>query len=70
MCFMGDDCYHFFLVFAPMLNSLTLDNNKKLTNLISKPFDTNLAPTMTNLANGKVSLKFNNCFSANKFSFV
>ena len=53
-----------------MLNSLTLDNNKKVTNQISKPFDTNLALSMTNLANGKVSLKFSKCFSANKFFFI
>ena len=60
----------FFLVFAPMLNSLTLDNNEKVTNQISKPFDTNLALSMTNLANGKVNLKFSKCFSANKFFFI
>ena len=47
-----------------MLNLLTLDNNKKVTNWIStgvspekiKPFDTNLTSTVTNLGNGKVSL--------------
>ena len=47
-----------------MLNLLTLDNNKKVTNWIStgvspektKPFDTNLTSTVTNLANSKVSL--------------
>ena len=50
-----------------MLNSLILDN-KKVTNWISaaaspqiiKLLYTNLAPTMTNLANARVSLKFNN----------
>ena len=49
-----------------MLNLLTLDNNKKVTNWIStgvspekiKPFDTNLTSTVTNLGNGKVSLIF------------
>ena len=51
-----------------MLNSLTLDNNKKVTNWISegaspeniKPFERNLVPTMTNLANSKAMLKFSN----------
>ena len=57
-----------FFSFAPMLNSLTLGNNKKVTESLStwvspeiiKPFDTGLAPIMTNLAKGKVSLKCNN----------
>ena len=47
------------LVFAPMLSSLTLDNNKKVSNWIStrislekiKTSDTNLEPTMSNLPN-------------------
>ena len=64
MHFTGDDGYEFFLVFAPMLNLLTLDNNKNVTNWIStgvstekfKLFDTNFAPTLTNLANGRVRL--------------
>ena len=51
-----------------MLSSILLDSNKKVTNWMStgisaekiKPFDTNLEPTMSNLANGKVILKFNN----------
>ena len=49
-----------------MVNSIAFD--KTLTNWIStgasfgkiKLFDTNFAATMTNLANGTVSLKFNN----------
>ena len=71
MYFTGNDCYQNFLVFAPMLNisksSLILDSNKKviswiLTGISSekiKPYDTNLEPTMSNLANGRVILKFN-----------
>ena len=67
MYFTGDKGYQSFLVFAPMLGSLTLDNNKKVTYWISneisfekiKPFDTNLEPTLSNLANGRVILKFN-----------
>ena len=47
-----------------MLNLLTLEDNKKVTNWISsektKPFDANFAPNMTNLANGRVSLTSNN----------
>ena len=45
-----------------------MDNSKNVTNWIStgsspekiKPFDTSLATIMSNLANGKVNLKFNN----------
>ena len=71
MYFTGNDCYQNFLVFASMLNisksSLILDSNKKviswiLTGISSekiKPYDTNLEPTMSNLANGRVILKFN-----------
>ena len=62
MKFIGDDDYQLFLVFAPTVSSLTLENNKKVTNWIStgispekiKPFDTNIEPTMSNLANGRV----------------
>ena len=50
-----------------MLGSLVLDRNKKVTTWIStgissektRPFDTNLQPTMSYLANGTVNLKFN-----------
>ena len=35
MYFTGDDGYQNFLDFAPMLNSLILDSNKKVTNWIS-----------------------------------
>ena len=66
MYFTGDDGYQTFLVFAPMLNSLTLGNNKRVTNWILtgvspeniKPFVINLEPTMPNLVNGRVILKF------------
>ena len=55
-------------IFAPILSSLILDSNKKVINRIStrisseniKLFDTNLEPTMSNLANVRVILKFNN----------
>ena len=68
MYFTDDDGYQNFLVFVPMLSSLILDSNKKVTHWIStgissekiKPFDTGLAPTMSNLPNGRVNLKFNN----------
>ena len=64
------------MVFAPILNSLILDSNKNVTNWILtgissekiKPFDTNLDPTMTNLAIGRVTLKFNNCVLVQKSS--
>ena len=76
MCFTSDDDYQNILVFVPMLNSLTWDNSKKVTSWIStgvlpkniKPFDANLGPTMTNLANGKVILKFNNSLLVQKNS--
>ena len=63
MDFIGNDGYQNFLVFAPMLSSLILDSNKKVTNCIStemssekiKPFYTGLEPTMSNL---KVFLDF------------
>ena len=60
--FIGNDGYQNFVVFSPMLSSLLiLDTNKKVTNWIltgissgkAKPFDTNLEPTKSNLANGK-----------------
>ena len=68
MYFTGNVGYQNFLVFAPMLSSLLLDNNIKATNWIStgisyeknEPFDTGLEPTMSNLANGRMSLKSNN----------
>ena len=63
----GNDSYQNFLVFAPILSSLILDSNKKATNCILtelsseriKPFDTNLEPTMSNLADDRLKLKFN-----------
>ena len=63
------------LVFAPMLSSLILDSNKKgtywtLTGISpekKKSFDTNLKPIMSNLANGRVTLKFKNSVLVQKF---
>ena len=68
MYYTGNDGCQNVLVFAPMLSFLILDSNKKVTNWILtgissqkiKPFDTNLEPTMPNLANGRIKLKFNN----------
>ena len=50
MYFTGDNGYQDFLVFVPMISSLILDSNKKVTNWILtrlssekiKPFDTDL----------------------------
>ena len=64
----GDDDYQNFLVFFPMLSSLILDSNKKVTNWILtgissekiKPSDTKLESIMSNLANGRVIIKFSN----------
>ena len=68
MHFTEDNGYQNFLVFAQMLISLILDSNKTVANWILngilsakiKQFDTNFEPTMSNLPNGKVILKFNN----------
>ena len=62
MYFTGDGGYQNFLVFVPILSLLVLDSNEKVTNWMStgissekiKSFDTNLEPSMTNLANGIV----------------
>ena len=72
--FTSEDAYQHFLVFALILNLIILENNKKLTNWIStgvspekiKLFDANYTPTRTNLANGRVSLKFNYSFLMQK----
>ena len=71
MYFTGNDGYQkftVFMVFAPMPSSLILDINKKVTHWILtrilfakiEPFDTNLEPNMSNLANGRVILKLKN----------
>ena len=68
MYFTGDHGYQNFSVFAPMLSSQILGSNKKVTNWILteissekvKLFDTNFEATMSNVANGRVILKFNN----------
>ena len=73
MYFTGDDYYKNFLVFSLVLTSLTLD---KVTYLVStvissekiKLFDTSLEPTMSDLANRKVKLKFNNSVLVQKSS--
>ena len=65
MLFREKNDYQNFLNFAPVLSSIILESNKKVTNWILsgissekiEPFDTNLEPTMSNLANGRVSLK-------------
>ena len=66
--FTGSDVYQNFLVSAPMVSFLILDSNRKVNNWIStgisseknEPFNTGLEPTMFNLANGRINLKFNN----------
>ena len=62
MLFICNDSHPKSLVFASIHSSLILDSNKEFTNWIPsrissekiKPFDTNLEPTMSNLANGRV----------------
>ena len=59
-----------------MPRSLILDSNKTVTNWIStvispvkiKSFDTNLEPTMSDLANGRIILKFNHSVLVQKRS--
>lgn len=67
--YIAGDCYESFLIFVPMLHSLTLDNNyDNITNWISngtspektKPFKPRVALIMSNLANDQVSIKLNN----------
>ena len=65
MYFTGDNSYQDFLGFAPMLSSLMLDSNKKVTNWIStristkkiKPFDTSLEQSMLKFNNSVLVLK-------------
>ena len=74
----GPNGYKNFLFFFPIFSSLILDNNKKVAHGMSTgiasekitPFDTNLEPTMSNLANRRVTLQFANCFRAKKFFFI
>ena len=74
--FAGHDGSQNFLDFAPMFNSLTLDNSKKVTNGISigaspekiKPFDATHATMMSNLANAQLSRKFNKSVVLQKYS--
>ena len=55
----GKNGYQIFLVFVLMLSSLILDRNRKVTYWLltgissekTEPFDTDLEPTMSNLAN-------------------
>ena len=75
--FPDNQSYQSFLVFPPMLNLLIFDSNKKGNNWVStrisseniKPFDTNFEPTMSNLVNGRVILKFNNSVLVRKKLF-
>ena len=58
------------------INSLILNNDKQVNNWIStwvsseemKTLDNSLDPTVTNIANGRVSLNFNNSVVAQKSS--
>ena len=77
MYFTGNDGFQNFLVFVPMLSSIILDRNKKVTNWRltgiafrkNKSFDTNLESIMSNLANGRVILIFNNSVLVQKSSY-
>ena len=61
----GNDGYQNFLVFVPILKSLILDSNVKVTNWIN----ISLQQSSSNLANGRVTLKFNNSNSKLKFLY-
>ena len=60
--------YQKFLYFAPILSSLILDRNEKVTKWLStgissekiKRFDAGCEPAMSNLTNGSILLKFKN----------
>ena len=72
----GNSGYQNFLVFAPVFNPLKLHSNEKVTNWIStgissekiKAFDTNLKPSISNFANGRLILKVNNSALVQKCS--
>ena len=76
MYFTDGDGYLNFLVFASLLSSLISDSNERVTNWILteissenfKPFDTNLKPSMSNLASDKLTLKLNNYVLVQKSS--
>ena len=68
MYFRVNDDDQNFLLFAPMFSFLITDRNGKVTSWISngisfekiKLFGNDLEPITSNLANGKVNLKFSN----------
>ena len=70
MYFPDFDGYQNFLVFAPVLRSLILDSNKKVTNWMStgissekiKTFDTSFQRTMSKSANDRVTLNSTTLF--------
>ena len=70
MYFTGDDVYQIFLGLAPILSSLMLDSNRKVTNWIwtrilsekVKPFDSDLELRISNLANSRGYLKSDSSF--------
>ena len=76
MYFSGNGGCQNFLVVVSMLSFLLLDSNEKGTSWIStrvssekiKQLDSNLEPTMSNLSNGRVKLKFNNTVLMQKSS--
>ena len=81
MYFTGNDGYQKFIVvmvFATMPSSLILGSNKNVTHWILtrtlfakiEPFDTNLEPNMSNLANGRVILKLKNFVLMQKKEFL
>ena len=67
--FTGNGDWQNLLAFSSMPSLLTLENNKKI-NWIStvlvlscktlKPFDSKFEPTMPNLVNGRIIIKYNN----------
>ena len=63
MYFTGDNGHQIFSSFAPILSSLILDS--EITNWLL----TKILPKKT-FDNGRVILKFNNCFSVKIFFFI
>ena len=78
MYFTSNNGYQNFLVFASMLSSLIVNDNKKVAKWISnrissyesKPFDINFEPTMSNLTNGRIILKFSSSVIVQKNCIV
>ena len=72
MYFTSNNGYQNFLVFASMLSSLIVAKwiSNGISSYESKPFDINFEPTMSNLTNGRIILKFSSSVIVQKNCIV